>query len=63
MIKDKSYKIIITILIVIFVVGLFFSARFLNAQFKKATNPTLEENINNTLNLEAWEKIKHRFVK
>lgn len=62
MIKDKSYKIFITILAVIFIAALFFSARFLNAQFKKATNPVVSSN-NNTLNLDAWDKIKHRFVK
>lgn len=61
-IKDKTYKLIISSLILIFIVILFFSARFLKTQIYESTtskNVTSDANFNP----EAWEKIKHRFVK
>lgn len=62
-IKDKTYKLIVIVLLVIFAAGLFFSVRFLRSQINKATSSIQgEENVSTAVNLNAWEKIKHRFT-
>jgi len=65
LIKDKNYKLIIGGLIIIFVVGLFFAAIFLKNKVNIATNPSnqiIDANAN-ALDMNAWNKIKHRFQK
>ncbi|MBM2820704.1 MAG: hypothetical protein HW405_464 [Candidatus Berkelbacteria bacterium] len=62
-IKDRTYKLTIAILIIIFGVGLFFSARFLKNSITKATTSSNQNDQSNTLNMDFWEKIKHRFIK
>lgn len=64
MIKDRAYKLIVVIMLLVFATGLFFAVRFLRAEITNATSSLseLSENSGGSLNLDAWNKIKHRFI-
>lgn len=62
MIKDRTYKLIVLVIILFFAVTLFLSAKFLKNQITKASSPTLKTQENTNLDMEAWEKVKGRFV-
>ena len=63
MIKDRTYKLIVLGMFILFALALFFSIRFLRAQISSATAPLRElTGSTATLNMDAWEKIKHRFT-
>ena len=63
MIKDRSYKLIVIGMLIIFAVGLFFSVRFLRSQISLATEPLRNlAGSATTLDMDAWDKIKHRFI-
>lgn len=62
MIKDKIYKLIVLAIFLLFGAGLFFSAKFLKENITLATNPPSQlQERTSTLNMDAWNKIKHRF--
>lgn len=63
MIKDRTYKLIVAGLTLIFFVGLFFSVRFIKNKITEATSPPGQITSETSLNMDAWEKIKHRFQK
>jgi len=60
MIKDKTYKLIVALLAIIFAAGLFFSIRFLKNKIYGAINPSGQASTS-PLNLDSWAKIKHHF--
>lgn len=63
MIKDRTYKLIVLGMFILFAVALFFSIRFLRAQISSATDPLKNLTSSSaTLNMDAWDKIKYRFT-
>ena len=62
MIKDRTYKLIVIGLVIIFAASLFFSIRFLKTQISSATHPLEISQVSGGLDINAWEKIKHRFT-
>ena len=63
MIKDRIYKLIVIGMLLIFGLVFFFSVRFLRAQISAATHPLsqIQQDSSGALDLDSWEKIKHRF--
>lgn len=63
MIRDRTYKLIVIGMFILFAVGLFFGVRFLRAEIANATDPLKNLTSSSaTLNMDAWGKIKHRFT-
>lgn len=63
MIRDRTYKLIVIGMFIIFGVGLFFSVRFLRSAIANATDPLKNmAGSSATLNMDAWGKIQHRFT-
>ncbi len=63
MIKSRTQKLIVLIIILVFGVGLFLSVNFIKNQITQATHPEedLSSYADKSLDMDAWSKIEHRF--
>ena len=63
--QDKLQKIIVIILVLFLGVGLFLTTRFLKDEISRATKPSAQvlETTSSTLDMDALNKVLHRFKK
>lgn len=63
MIKEHMDKLIVIVVFLLFATGLFFSIRFLRTEINSAISSldAASSISSSQLNLDAWNKIKHRF--